>query len=306
MMFIFPLSATLVSLIFSVLVFRQYLQKHRPYQLAWSAALFMFGIGSLAETLATFGSWNELLVKTYYLFGGTLVVGYLGLGTLYVSGDFEAGGRIATFLLGRRFNTLLSVSLTFFLWSMIYGLQMSKVNGALAGAIALLYVAVLFAAIVAKEKVPVVYLVVLLIASALAAYAIWQGHIDSAKLTELKGWHALNRTPPIKTGAFSLNVVGSFLLIIGAIQSAVGLLRKHIMRERAIGNILIAAGVLVVAGGGTLGGLFGLGGQAAISGPMAVGVTIMFLGFLETGRPSAPPTGKAGESAPRKTSRVRA
>ncbi|MDP1808779.1 MAG: hypothetical protein Q8L35_04500 [Actinomycetota bacterium] len=299
-MFVFPLLATIVSLVFSVQVFRQYLQKQRPHQLVWSAALLMFGIGALAETLATIGSWNTLLVKIYYLFGGTLVVGYLGLGTLYVSGDFDAGGRLATFLLGRRFNTLLSVTLTFLLWSMIYGLKMFKTSPAIAAVISLLYLAILLAAIIAKKKVPTVYLVVLLIASVLAAYAISQGSIDNTKLTELQGWHALNRTRAIKTGAFSLNVIGSFLLIIGAIQSAIGLLRKHIMRERAVGNILIAAGVLVVAGGGTLGGLLGLGGQAGISAPMAVGVTIMFLGFLETGRRSssaAAPT----ETQPRTT-----
>ena len=286
-MFLFPLVATVVSLVFSGFVFRQYLQKRRPYQLAWSCALLMFGLGALAETLATIGAWNELLVKMYYLFGGTLVVGYLGLGTLYVSGDFDAGGRVSTFLLGRRFNTLLSTTLTFFLWLMIYGLKMFGANALVAGAVSLLYLAVLITAIAAKDKVPTAYLIVLLIASVLAASAIWQGTIDVAKLSEVKGWHALNRTPSIKTGAFSLNVIGSFLLIIGAIQSAIGLLRKHIMRERAIGNILIAAGVLVVAGGGTLGGLLGLGGQAAISGPMAIGVTVMFLGFLETGRQSA-------------------
>lgn len=287
-MFVFPLVATIVSFIFAGFVFRQYLQKRRPYQLVWSAALLMFGIGALAETLATIGSWNELLVKTYYLFGGTLVVGYLGLGTLYVSGDYDAGGRLATFLLGRRFNTLLSVTLTFFLWSMVYGLKMFKTSPVIAGVITILYLAVFLAALFAKESVPAVYLVVLLIASALATYAISQGSIDAAKLTEVRGWHALNRNPAIKTGAFSLNIIGSFLLIFGAVQSAIGLWRKHIMRERAIGNILIAAGVLIVAGGGTLGGLLGLGGQSAISAPMAIGVTVMFLGFLETGRQSSP------------------
>jgi len=301
-MYIFPLAATLVSLVFSAQVFRQYLQKQKPYQLVWSLALLMFGLGALAETLATVGAWSELLVKMYYLFGGTLVVGYLGAGTLYVSGDFDAGGRVATFLLGRRFNTLLSVTLTFLLWLMIYGFKMFKTNAAIAGLISLLYLVVLVAAIAAKEKVPTAYLVILLIASALAAYAISQGTIDTAKLSELKGWHALNRTRAIKTGAFSLNVVGSFLLIVGAIQSAVGLTRKHIMRERAVGNILIAAGVLVVAGGGTIGGLLGLGGQAAISAPMAIGVTVMFLGFLETGRQSSPATADSpSQKQPRTT-----
>ncbi len=288
-MFLFPFAATAVSLIFSGLVFKQYIEKRKPYQLAWAVALLLFGLGALAETLATLGTWNEFLVKSYYLFGGTLVVGYLGLGTLYVSGDYDTGSPVSTFFLGRRFNVIVSTSLTFFLWLMIYGIKMYRGNTSVALIVTALYLTLLAVAIFAKEKVPGTYLVILLIATALAAYAISQGVLTNpSELTETEGWRALGRTRGIKTGAFSLNVIGSFILIIGAIQSAVSLLKKHIMRETAIGNILIAFGVLVVASGGTLGGLLGLGGQAAISGPMAIGVTIMFLGFLKTGRPSSP------------------
>lgn len=288
-MFLFPFAATAVSLIFSGLVFKQYIQRRKPYQLAWAVALLMFGLGALAETLATLGTWNEFLVKTYYLFGGTLVVGYLGLGTLYVSGDHDTGSAVSTFFLGRRFNVIVSTFLTFFLWLMIYGIKMYRGNTSVALIVSALYLTLLTVAIFAKEKVPSAYLVILLIGTALAAYAISQGILTNpSELTETEGWRALGRTRGIKTGAFSLNVIGSFILIIGAIQSAISLFKKHIMREIAIGNILIAFGVLVVASGGTLGGLLGFGGQAAISGPMAIGVTIMFLGFLKTGRPSSP------------------
>lgn len=288
-MFLFPFAATAVSLIFSGLVLKQYIERRKTYQLAWAVALLLFGLGALAETLATLGTWNEFLVKSYYLFGGTLVVGYLGLGTLYVSGDYDTGSPVSTFFLGRRFNVIVSTSLTFFLWLMIYGIKMYRGNTSVALIVTALYLTLLAVAIFAKEKVPGTYLVILLIATALAAYAISQGVLTNpSELTETEGWRALGRTRGIKTGAFSLNVIGSFILIIGAIQSAVSLLKKHIMRETAIGNILIAFGVLVVASGGTLGGLLGLGGQAAISGPMAIGVTIMFLGFLKTGRPSSP------------------
>ena len=288
-MFLFPFAATAVSLIFSGLVFKQYIEKRKPYQLAWAVALLFFGLGALAETLAALGTWNEFLVKTYYLFGGTLVVGYLGLGTLYVSGDYDTGSPVSTFFLGRRFNVIVSTSLTFFLWLMIYGIKMYRGNTSVALIVTTLYLTLLAVAIFAKEKVPGTYLVILLIATALAAYTISQGVLTNpSELTETEGWRALGRTRGIKTGAFSLNVIGSFILIIGAIQSAISLLKKHIMRETAIGNILIAFGVLVVASGGTLGGLLGLGGQAAISGPMAIGVTIMFLGFLKTGRSSNP------------------
>ena len=288
-MFVFPLFATVVSLIFAGLLFRQYAEKKKPYQLVWSIALVMFGIGALAETLATLGSWNETLAKIYYLFGATLVVGYLGLGTLYVSGDYDAGSPLATFFLGRRFNVLISTSLTFFLWFMIFGRKMLLTNSSVFLVVTFLYLAILLTAIFAKEKVPTVFLSVLLIGTALAVYAISQAQIvDPSKLAETKGWEALGRTRGIRTGGFSFSVIGTFILVTGAIQSSISLVRKHIMRQRAVGNILIAAGVMIVALGGLIGGLLGLGGQTAISIPMAVGVTIMFFGFLETGRTTPP------------------
>ncbi len=286
-MFIFPLIASLVSLIFSGQLIKQYIERKKPYQLAWGISLALFGIGAAAETVATSQSWNELLVKIYYIFGGTLIVGVLGLGSLYVSGDHDAGSPMATFFLGRRFNMLISTTLTFLLWLMIYGLSKnmfaSNINVALL--ITALYLTLVIAALFFRDKVPQAYLAVLLIGSILAAFAIWSSGIDVLKLSETQGWHALNRTLGIRSTAFGFNVIGSFIVIIGAVQSAISLYRKNILRDKAMANILIALGVLIVASGGTFGGLLGLGGQAAISVPMAAGVIVMFIGFRQASRP---------------------
>lgn len=292
-MFVFPLAASLVSFIFAIALVRQFVDRRKPYQLAWAAAMASFGIGAAAETMATLGDWTDPLARLYYIFGGTLIVGVLALGSLYVSGDYDAGSPTATFFLGRRFNMLLSSGLTFFLWLMIYGLakNMFATNPKVAGLITVLYLALFLVALVAKEQVPTAYLVVLLIGGALGAYAILNTSINPALLNQTKGWHALNRTLGIRSAAFGFNVIGSFVVIVGAIQSAISLFRKQILRERAIGNLLIAAGVFIVAGGGTVGGLLGIGGQAAISIPMAFGVTIMYAGFLQAGKPAKPPAG---------------
>jgi hypothetical protein len=228
-----------------------------------------------------------LLAKVYYLFGGTLIVGVLGLGTLYVSGDHDTGSPLSTFFLGRRFNAMISAVFSFFMWLMIYGVAEGMLANSLIVAIiiAILYLTLIAAAIFAKERVPDFYLLVLFIGGVWAAIAIWSGSIDASKLSGTEGWRALNRTLGIRSAAFGFNVLGSFVVIIGAIQSSISLLRKHIMRDRAIGDILIALGVLVVASGGTFGGLLGLGGQAAISVPMAIGVVIMFVGFIRASGP---------------------
>lgn len=286
-MFVFPLIASVISFIFAILLIVQYVERRKSYQLVWAIALAFFGIGSAAETIATLQSWNELLVKVYYVFGGTLIVGVLGLGTLYVSGDYDTGSLVTTFFLGRRFNTIISASLTFIFWLIIYGLAKKMLfnNLRVALLIILLQVVLIIVAVVAKERVPTAYLIVLIIGGVLAAYSISLAGIDEAKLTEIQGWRALNRTLGIRSAAFGFNVFGSFVVIIGAVQSSISLLRKRIMRERALANILIALGVLIIAAGGTAGGLFGLGGQAAISVPMALGIVVMFIGFLQASRP---------------------
>ncbi|MBI5870440.1 MAG: hypothetical protein HZB44_05705 [Actinobacteria bacterium] len=83
-MWILPLIATIVSALFSGIVFRQYLERRNPAHLSWAAALFLFGIGTACDFLASLSGWTPLIAKVYYLTGATVVVGYLALGTLYL------------------------------------------------------------------------------------------------------------------------------------------------------------------------------------------------------------------------------
>ncbi|MHB9053210.1 MAG: hypothetical protein ACYC5F_04380 [Thermoleophilia bacterium] len=83
-MWIFPLAATLVSAFFSGIVLRQYLLRRHPAHLAWSFALFLFGLGTSCDFLASVGNWTPLIAKTYYVAGAMVVVGFLALGTLYL------------------------------------------------------------------------------------------------------------------------------------------------------------------------------------------------------------------------------
>lgn len=82
---ILPILSALVSAVFAVMVLRQYALRRRPYQLAWGVALVFFVIGSLSELAAATNGWTPLNAKAYYLFGGMLLVGYLALGTTYLT-----------------------------------------------------------------------------------------------------------------------------------------------------------------------------------------------------------------------------
>jgi len=83
-MFAMPLLAGLVGLAFGGLVLRQYAERRRPYQAAWGGALLLFGAAALWEAAGIYGGWTPLLYKAYYLLGGILNVGWLGVGTVYL------------------------------------------------------------------------------------------------------------------------------------------------------------------------------------------------------------------------------
>lgn len=70
------------SAAFAAAVLRQYLERRKPYQLAWGIALSMFSLASLALTVGVAGTWTPLGFKLYYLFGAVLNVPWLGLGTV--------------------------------------------------------------------------------------------------------------------------------------------------------------------------------------------------------------------------------
>lgn len=83
-MFVVPLLAGLIGVLFGAAVFRQYLNRRRPYQLAWAFALELFGCAALAEAAGVAAGWNDGLYRIYYLLGGILNVGWLAIGELYL------------------------------------------------------------------------------------------------------------------------------------------------------------------------------------------------------------------------------
>src|SRR2546423_5304759 len=83
-MFFYPLAPTAISAAFAVTLLRQYRGKPRPYLLAWSVALGIYAVAALTEVIGAAAGWDPLLYRTYYYFGGILVVGVLALGSIYL------------------------------------------------------------------------------------------------------------------------------------------------------------------------------------------------------------------------------
>jgi hypothetical protein len=74
----------ILSLVFTVLILRQYFQRKRVYQLVWGVALGLWTVGVAAEVAATVRGWGPLTYRGYYATGALLIPAWLGMGTLFL------------------------------------------------------------------------------------------------------------------------------------------------------------------------------------------------------------------------------
>ena len=117
-----------------------------------------------------------------------------------------------------------------------------------------------------------------ILVSALAATTVWNAPIDAGAL-QSQGWSAIERGPFLIALAASINAGGTAVLVGGAIYSAWRLRTIGGSRQRALGCLLIAAGTILVAAGGTL---TRFGHREFLYVPMALGIAIIFSGILLT------------------------
>ena len=110
---VLPLASSLLSFVFAILVFDQWLRRRRPYQLIWALGMLWYGLAAGAEFLGGSCGWSEPLYKTWYLTGAIWVAGWLGLGTVLLLGRTRFGYSFAlalglaglfTFLTWRRYD----------------------------------------------------------------------------------------------------------------------------------------------------------------------------------------------------------
>jgi NADH:ubiquinone oxidoreductase subunit K len=83
---VWPAATAVLGFIFFGLVFRQYLARRRMHQLAWSVGLLMYAIAAAMEAWSErSGQWDPSVYRIYIVLAASLV-GFLGLGTLYLVG----------------------------------------------------------------------------------------------------------------------------------------------------------------------------------------------------------------------------
>lgn len=102
---VLPLLSSVASFVFGALVFAQWLQRRRSFQLVWAVGLLWYGISTGTEFVGSAFGWSEPLYRTWYLIGAFFVAAYLGMGTVYLLAKTRFGYFVAaTLLLGGLFG----------------------------------------------------------------------------------------------------------------------------------------------------------------------------------------------------------
>jgi hypothetical protein len=91
---------------------------------------------------------------------------------------------------------------------------------------------------------------------------------------------------PVRVLAVLGNTVGTLVVVGGAVASGLALRHRRHLRARFEGNLLIALGVLLAAGGGVF-AFLDRSDKLALS--LALGASVMYLGFRRASAPARPP-----------------
>ena len=252
---ILPFLSTAIMLGFTLYVLQRYIVRRAPHFLFWGIGLAFFGAGSFAEAYLAL-AWNRWVFFVWYLFGAALNAAWIGHGSLLLLVR-KRWVRVVTVLLivGSLFAAYLmlqvmprldeSVFTTSKAISEQYG---TKVLGA-------------------GEAAP---------AGAETLSTTYRGE----QVTAVRGLLPLGSPVRLTTPFF--NIYGLLTLVGGAIYSAYLFWRKRVLPNRVIGNILIAAGALLI---GTASTLTRLGyGQFLYLGELLSAI-LMFVGFRVAARP---------------------
>jgi len=141
--------------------------------------------------------------------------------------------------------------------------------------------------LLAKKKWATWTLAILLMGSVYGLVRVFGAELDPSLLTtgvhtgsELSGSAIV--TPGVRLLTPLFNIYGTVTLVGGAIWSAWIFFRKRVLLHRTIGNILIAAGALAPAFGGSF-SRFGIPGALYIG--ELIGAVLMFAGFIRATPP---------------------
>jgi hypothetical protein len=252
---ILPFLSTAIMLGFTLWVLQRWLVRGAPHFLFWGVGLAFFGIGSFAEAYLALG-WNRWVFFSWYLFGAALNAAWIGHGTLML-------------LVRKRWAHVFTAMLI--LGSLFAGYLMLQVMPRLDEAV-----------FTTDRAISEQYGTKVLRAGDAApdgAQTISTNY-RGEQVTAVRGLLPLGASVRLTTPFF--NIYGLLTLVGGALYSAYLFWRKRVLPNRVLGNILIAAGALLI---GTASTLTRLGyGQFLYLGEL-LSALLMFSGFRFAARP---------------------
>jgi hypothetical protein len=81
---VFPLAAAVIAVWFALRLGRRFVGRRRPHEGAWTIALVMYALASLAMFYGVVDRWSMGEFRTFWLFGAVLNVPFLFAGELYL------------------------------------------------------------------------------------------------------------------------------------------------------------------------------------------------------------------------------
>lgn len=89
-----PFATAVIGFFFTYLVFKQYLERKKPHQLAWTVGLLFYAVAALMEAYSEYTqTWDPTVYRIYIVLAASLV-GFLGLGSLYLIAKRKIWGHI--------------------------------------------------------------------------------------------------------------------------------------------------------------------------------------------------------------------
>ncbi|MEP6753179.1 MAG: hypothetical protein ABI959_10585 [Candidatus Dormiibacterota bacterium] len=233
---VLPLGSSILSLAFAAMVFDQWWQRRRAFQLVWSIGLLWYGISAGCEFIGGAFGWSEPLYRAWYLIGAFFVAAYLGAGTIYLLSKTRFGYFAGATVL---FGGLLSL---LFSHATVKGTSVPLYPGsATAGTVAFVIAAIGGIAIIAATAVRPrlaahIAMGVLVVGSLAVAYMTLSAPLAAPgwaldPATSVPVGTAFPGYVRVLTGPF--NIAGALCLVFGAIYSAyVYMPKRKVLRAK--------------------------------------------------------------------------
>ena len=255
---ILPFVTTFVMVVFTVSVFRRWIFRRKDYFLFWGIGLGMFAAASFAEAYFAAVGWSSTIFFVWYFFGAVLTAAWIGHGTYLllvrkrwrhvISGVLIAGSLGALVLMLQVMPDLDSGLFD-------QGLPLSE-----------------------QYKTDVVEEDDIVPAGATLIEMEHRGELVTAKSG------ILPLGAPIRTTTIFFNIYGTIMLVGGALWSSWLFLKRRVLPNRALGNVLIAIGALLIASASTL---TRLGVSDFLYLGELIAAILMYAGFSLASRPMA-------------------